>query len=234
MTEAQWLTCGDPQPMLESLRGKVTGRKLRLIAVAGCRHVTHLMTDARSRAAVEVAERYADGSATEIERQAALEAADEVMTEVTLRTPEVYSVSMSAAAAMNAADSDEGFVGPGAELFYLVANPLDAIAYEKREQGSDAAAAVRDERGALAALLRDVAGPLPFRPIAFSAEWRTSTAVALARQMYEARDFGAMPILADALQDAGCDGDEILSHLRDTDAPHVRGCWALDLVLGKS
>jgi hypothetical protein len=64
-------------------------------------------------------------------------------------------------------------------------------------------------------------------------DWLTSTVVALARQMYESRDFGAMPILADALQDAGCDSDDILDHCRG-DGPHVRGCWVIDLVLGKS
>jgi len=58
--------------------------------------------------------------------------------------------------------------------------------------------------------------------------------VSLARTMYESRDFGAMPILADALQDAGCDDTNILAHCRDTKLPHVRGCWAVDLILGKS
>jgi hypothetical protein len=57
--------------------------------------------------------------------------------------------------------------------------------------------------------------------------------MSLARQMYDSRDFGAMPILADALQDAGCDSDTLLNHLRDAKQTHVRGCWALDLVLGK-
>ena len=56
--------------------------------------------------------------------------------------------------------------------------------------------------------------------------------VALAGQMYESRDFGAMPILAGALQDAGCDSDEVLGHCRGP-GPHVRGCWVVDLVLGK-
>ena len=50
--------------------------------------------------------------------------------------------------------------------------------------------------------------------------------------MYESRDFSAMPILADALQDAGCDNDDILNHCRDP-VRHVRGCWVVDLVLGK-
>jgi hypothetical protein len=82
-------------------------------------------------------------------------------------------------------------------------------------------------------LIRDIFGN-PFRPVAFSPEWRTDTAVSLARQMYESRDFSAMPILADAIQDAGCDCDEILSHCRDATQPHVRGCWVVDLVLNKS
>jgi hypothetical protein len=67
----------------------------------------------------------------------------------------------------------------------------------------------------------------------FDPAWRTDTVLALARQMYESRDFSAMPILADALQDAGCDCDDILSHCREAHATHVRGCWVVDLVLGK-
>jgi hypothetical protein len=73
----------------------------------------------------------------------------------------------------------------------------------------------------------------PAAPVVFSPEWRTDTAVALARQMYEAREFSAMPILADALQDAGCDNTDMLSHCRDTKQLHVRGCWMVDLVMGK-
>ncbi|MBY0459193.1 MAG: hypothetical protein K2V38_17825 [Gemmataceae bacterium] len=80
-------------------------------------------------------------------------------------------------------------------------------------------------------MFRDIFGN-PFRPVVFLPDWRTSTAVALAAQMYDLRDFSAMPILADALQDAGCDSDDILGHCRG-DGPHVRGCWVVDLVLGK-
>ncbi|MCE9562809.1 MAG: hypothetical protein K8U57_12250 [Planctomycetes bacterium] len=71
-----------------------------------------------------------------------------------------------------------------------------------------------------------------FHPVTFLPEWRTSTAVALARQMYESRDFDAMPILADALQDAGCEDADVLDHCRGQ-GPHVRGCWVVDLVLGR-
>ena len=82
-------------------------------------------------------------------------------------------------------------------------------------------------------LTRDIFGnPVP-PLVTFSPSWLTSTtAVALARTMYDSRDFSAMPILADALQDAGCDNADILAHCR-SDGPHVRGCWVLDLLLGK-
>ena len=81
--------------------------------------------------------------------------------------------------------------------------------------------------------MRDIVGN-PFRPVVFAPEWRTDTAVTLARQMYESREFSAMPILADALQDAGCNSDDILTHCRDTSLTHVRGCWVTDLVLSKA
>jgi hypothetical protein len=120
--------------------------------------------------------------------------------------------------------------------------------YLLRLLGSEPLAAVRDIVGetqfgrtgssidfkaAQCALIRDIFGN-PFRPVAFDPAWRTDTAVSLAKHMYENRDFSAMPILADALQDAGCDSDDILSHCRDEKQPHVRGCWVVDLVLGKA
>jgi hypothetical protein len=81
-------------------------------------------------------------------------------------------------------------------------------------------------------LIHDIFGH-PYYPVALSPSWRTDTTLSLARQMYDSRDFGAMPILADALQDAGCEEAAILEHCRDANQPHVRGCWVVDLVLGK-
>jgi hypothetical protein len=80
-------------------------------------------------------------------------------------------------------------------------------------------------------LLRDIFGN-PFRPAAIDPRWLTSTAVSLAGAIYEERAFDRLPILADALEDAGCDNADILTHLRG-EGPHARGCWAVDLVLGK-
>jgi anti-anti-sigma regulatory factor len=70
----------------------------------------------------------------------------------------------------------------------------------------------------------------PAGPTGLDAAWRTDTVVLLARQMAASGDFGAMPILADALQDAGCDSTALLDHCRG-DGPHCHGCWVLDLLL---
>ena len=192
----------------------------------------HLMSDARSRAAVEVAERYADGLATEGERKAALKAAAKASDDQWPQSPKVNVWRfLAAGAAANAVEADDDFIGPEAELFYLASNPLDAIAGEKREKGLELVLVLRDESVALVALLRDICGN-PFRPVSFDPGWRTSTVVALARQMYESRDFAPMPVLADALQDAGCEHPDVLAHCRGA-GPHVRGCWVVALLLGK-
>ena len=97
--------------------------------------------------------------------------------------------------------------------------------------GSDVQDVTMPESDALAGLFRDIFGN-PFRPVTAAPRWLTPTAVALARSIYESRTFDRMPILADALEDAWCDDADLLAHCRG-DGPHVRGCWAVDLVLGK-
>ena len=110
---------------------------------------------------------------------------------------------------------------------------------------------VADEYCPRCELLRDVFGN-PFHPVALDPDWRTAPAVSLARRMYDAHDFGGMPDLADALQDGGCENERILDHCRYSSplgvvhggppaagrasrtSPHVRGCWVVDLVLGKA
>ncbi len=81
--------------------------------------------------------------------------------------------------------------------------------------------------------LREIFGPYPFRKVVADPAWLTSTVLTLAEGIYKEEAFDRMPILADALQDAGCGDEELLSHCRDTAVMHVRGCWVLDLLLGK-
>jgi hypothetical protein len=95
-----------------------------------------------------------------------------------------------------------------------------------------------DHRHAQAALLRCIFGN-PFRPVSISPAWQTPQVVALAQAAYEQRelpagtlDLARPAVLADALEDADCDQADLLSHLRDP-VPHVRGCWVIDLLLGK-
>ncbi len=103
---------------------------------------------------------------------------------------------------------------------------LNQIRFVVRETCDD-----EESKSTAVNLLRDIIGD-PFRSVVFDPAWRTDTALSLARTTYQYRDFRAMPILADALQDAGCDNDDILSHCRG-DGPHVRGCWVVDRVSGK-
>jgi hypothetical protein len=81
-------------------------------------------------------------------------------------------------------------------------------------------------------LIREIFGN-PFRPITLDPSWLTSTVIALANGIYEEKAFDRMPILADALMDAGCDNEDILNHCRQP-GEHCRGCLAVDLLLTKT
>lgn len=242
MKEAEWLASDDPRAMVTFVgRFRPSERKLRLYAVAGCRRIWHLLTDERSQAAVEIAEQFADGQSTEETRDTVWLAADQATTDIWLATPEDASgatsnwdsANISVCAASNAVGSSEDFVGPDAELFYLAANPIDAAMLEAREQGGNSQAVVEAERSFHLGLLRDIFGN-PFRTVLLDSAWLTSDVLALAHSIYDEKAFDRMPILADALQDAGCENDDILSHCRDANQVHVRGCWVLDLILGKT
>jgi hypothetical protein len=89
----------------------------------------------------------------------------------------------------------------------------------------------RVENARQAALLQDIAGQ-PFRPVTPPRAWLTGNVTALAQTIYDERAFDRLPILADALEDAGCDNADMLNHCRRP-GEHVRGCWVVDLVLGK-
>jgi hypothetical protein len=194
---------------------------LRLFAAACCRRRWHLFSDERLRTAVEAAERLADGRVTPAQWEAAEAGARAAGSGYAFQEPPGWDVAMSATIAVSRAASH-------GDTIALAANAADTMVHVEQVGGGQDAVAT----AAQTELLRDIFGN-PFRPVSFDPAWRTSTVVALAGQMYESRDFGAMPILADALQDAGCGSDDILDHCRDPKATHVRGCWVVDFVLGK-
>jgi hypothetical protein len=199
-------------------------RKLQLFAAACCRRIWELLTSDVARRLVELTEQRADGEM------------DLVAMRTTVKDLDVGRQGDRAAREAAALDcrnwvaSQESYLRAAACAENAVADVMPAASVQELVTRANRRVA---EYAAQLSLFRDIVGN-PFRPVAFAPEWRTSTAIALARGMYESRDFGAMPILADALQDAGCDNDDILDHCRGEKQAHVRGCWVVDLVLGKS
>jgi hypothetical protein len=209
MTQHEWQTCTDPTPMLEFLWRSGSHRKLRLFACACCHRVRHLLTGDDSRIAVEVAERHADGLAT-----------DDRLAEAT----DPLEVA-----------APQGRPYPNATAYYAswqhAPDAATSTAKAALEAIEDAAGDADAERAAQVASLRDIFGS-PFRSVTLDPAWLTPGVVALAQAIYDRRAFDRIPELADALEQAGCTDADILAHCRG-EGPHVRGCWALDLILGK-
>jgi hypothetical protein len=250
MTEAEWLTSEDRVALLNFLlyhphapRVRNVERKLRLYVCGCCRLIWDLFPYPDCRRAVAVVEARADGllAAAEVARAHAAVSAlpvpagagsEEVNTPFgrgPVPTGAAWWAYMASFYASNES-SDNGRRYAAGETLGASSAALHGPAEVLRaaEDAGFGAAVARS----VVTLFRDVIGN-PFRRVAFQPAWRTETAVALARSMYESRDFTAMPILADALQDAGCDSDDILNHCRDAAGVHARGCWVADLVLGK-
>ena len=222
MTAAEWKGCDDPAPMLDHLGPAAPHRKVRLLCVSCCRRLDDLLNHPDARRALDVAERWADGACGAGERKVARRAA-QAAAEQASRASLADNRTFSDSAAFAVKQSLHKGRPPAFHICYAAA--------EARSKYTGAAAR-HAEQLAQCGLIRDIFGN-PFRPIAFNPAWRTSDVVLLASGTYAERAFDRMPILADALQDAGCDSDDLLTHLRDANATHVRGCWALDLVLGK-
>jgi hypothetical protein len=220
MTRKKWLACTDPEPMLEFLRPRASGRKLRLFAVACCRRILPLMTDERSRQAVEVAERYADELADEEQLEEAYVAAS--------AEEDSESRAMAAAAFVVACDDDQAarFAPEWAAYAADEANPSPRP--RKARWGTAGTA----ERAAQVELLRCVFGD-PFRPVTLNPSWVTPAVTGLAETIYQERDFDLLLVLADALEEAGCDNTEVLNHCRGNHS-HARGCWIVDLLRARN
>ena len=210
MTEAEWLACGEPRAMLRFLRGRVSDRKFRLFGSACYLNLWSKVPVAELyRDVLRASEAYAERQITKQEFKVVRKRGDYD------KAPRVFGEAWEVAQSSAQDCSGESFnwtpVGDG-RAYRSVRERPEVVSTH-------------------CTFVRDIFGN-PFRPVTFAPSWRTDTAVSLAKQMYESREFGAMPILADALQDAGCDNLDILNHCRG-EGPHVRGCWVVDLVLGK-
>jgi hypothetical protein len=218
MTELEWWNSDHPYMMLWSLKGKDSDRKMRLFAIACCRRIWHRLSDPRSRRAIEIAERYVESKVRNLERESARREARAAMME-----------------GERDSEKDPAWALRG-ELVALTvservsANLLIALFNEKAQKQNPTGETT--ESVAQADLLRDLFGHLPFRSTNSNRNWLTPTVLSFAQAIYDDGTFDHLPILADALEDAGCDNADILSHCRGP-GPHVRGCWVVDLLLGK-
>jgi hypothetical protein len=230
MTEQEWLACADPRAMLEFLRGKASDRKLRFFACACCRLIWRLLTDERSRQAVLVAERLADGQATlDMLIATHADAGEASQLAYTLALVDDTNEYPSSAARFASDDLSDVDMHHAASVCAADAAWATSVAIDvKGYRGPNPYVA---SRKAQAALLHDIFGN-PFSSVSVHASWQTRTVVGLAQAIYDERAFDRLPILADALEESGCANADILNHCREP-GPHVRGCWVVDLLLGK-
>jgi len=205
MTAEEWDAERNPFTLLAGMLGMVGLSRKRRLAVCGyCR--SHLAnTGSRHDVWVEVAEKYADGLSLSSERE---QAHAEILDRKSLArdTRDLLSIAM---------------LSDGSNANLRKAIRLYVGSHRTKLQVHPACY-----------ILREIFGN-PFRPVAFDPRWRSESAVALARTAYGTRNFSLLPILADALEEAGCDNADVLSHCREPNGVHVRGCWVVDGVLGK-
>jgi len=204
MTEAEWAACRDPRELFDYHRMKRDPRRLRLLAVACARLIPPTSLPPQLGSVIDVAERFADGAATRAEFLAARR--------------------LVRAAGRRTNDFTQGH----RVLMWLADDSLEgqsmAITVTRDLTGPAGAAAECD-------LNRCVFGN-PYRAVAFDPAWRTEAAVGLASGIAADRAFERLPVLADALEDAGCADPDVLGHCRGG-GPHATGCWVVDGLSGK-
>jgi hypothetical protein len=239
MKESSWLTSTDPSTMLAFLQGngRPSERKLRLVLTACCRRIWPLLAKKRSKKAVEVAERFADGEVS-LEQLSAASRAAYLAREALRESSHPYTAAAYVAI----------------ETCRPAPLRMEVSLSEARRAVTDRIASTSnrvipptppaEERAYQAHLLRDVFGPQPFRSLptlsAAVLAWSDRLVVKLAQTAYEESllpsghlDPRRLAVLCDALLDAGCPADhELLGHLRGP-GPHVRACWAVDLLTGR-
>jgi len=233
--EADWDDCDDPKWMLEFLRDTDTAsdRKVRLFGVACARRYLHLTRDHRVAEAVDVAEQFADGLVGDAELSNARKAAQQAAQDGDgpprpvkprwERRVASFAYYVAARRAMEAA-----WIVPQLAFKVLVWN---AGVWDAR----DGQAIDLDAGTIHCGIIRDIF-VYPLRPAPAVdpswLAWNGGTVAKLAAGIYDGRRFADLPILADALEEAGCADAAILAHCRGP-GEHVRGCWVVDLLKGR-
>jgi hypothetical protein len=210
VTEVEWLETEDLERLLAVVKNRASERKSRLYFCAGCRLCWEYLTHDESRRAVEVAECFADGLAT----------SDEMSDASYFAEPPTW------------VDDDLRRYAAADLAYYLVSRDGLLRGFDDCQFARAAISRLPWPGGWL---IRDIFGN-PFRPVAVDPSWltwRNAAVTKLAQTIYDDRRFDLLPILADALQEAGCTNADILQHCH-APGPHVRGCWGVDLLLGKA
>jgi hypothetical protein len=238
MTEQEWLQCHDLRKMLNNLRGKAvaTKRKLQLFGCACCGSIWSHIPEGLPRSAVECSERLADGLPTEREEEMGKELYalwhSEYMSSSRKQTPQYQGLWAAFLCKENGlTEIMDEVLGPPFVIARIIAHQKAGQDYGNDESINHE---VNRETGQhVASILRDIIPKLlARRSPRIDSKQLTRTVVALAQSIYDERAFDRLPILGDALEEAGCQNAEILTHCREP-GPHFRGCWALDLLLGK-
>lgn len=210
MTEPEWLACTNPDVMLDHLEKQTSERKLRLYGCACCRRIAHLLPDERSRAALDVAERFADGAAGREELSTAHKQAVDAIWDV--RGLERDCAQAAAwVAAPHSWDAADATGRVAAKVLSVAAGRPSLLDQERREQSR---------------LLKDIVGNLFLPPLPRAA--LAGNILPLAKAMYGGADRRAE--LHAALTELG--HSDLAEHFA-AELFHPRGCWALDVILGK-
>jgi hypothetical protein len=232
LDESKWFTCDDPTPMMVFLRDKATERKLRLFAVACCRRIWNLIPDKPGHEAVKQAERFADGM---ISRQRLAKARRACFPRAYLNRPLIerdnaWIAMLAVLCCVSHNRLDLEFSAMASAMAYsgfsLVDAPDRSIAYPERQKLR------AQEHRYQASLLREIFVN-PFRSVVSGLAESTPAIKSVAGAIYSERAFERMPILGDALEKAGRSSIEVLAHCREP-GEHVRGCWLLDELIGKT
>jgi hypothetical protein len=214
--EAEWLACTDPSGLLTHLgkrkKNPHSQRKLRLAGCACCRRIRAVQKHKALEAAVGVMESHVDGKAPKVRLNESFQR---------LRKEGLIQIDENAYTAIAHLLRPHEGLPLHATVGFVAVYAREGLTGSRKDEESR----VQSE------LLRDIFGN-PFRPVTIDPAWRTVTVTSLAQAIYDERAFDRMPILADALEDAGCTNAEVLNHCRQP-VVHVRGCWVVDLLLAK-